>query len=123
MNSVKEDEKDGDVDVRVRIRPNDVDEEFEVDKLNRINHIFNKREHALDSFVQKFGSEEEAYNAVQNAANEALKEGKLTPNEKGILPSGDMGNIIEVDGVSIRLIGGRVQGDKVIISSFSRKNL
>jgi hypothetical protein len=30
MNSVKEDEKDGDVDVRVRIRPNETEKEFGV---------------------------------------------------------------------------------------------
>ena len=53
---------------------------------NRLNHIFGKSEHALESFVKKFDSQERAYNAVQNAANQALKAGKLTPNAKGILP-------------------------------------
>ncbi len=90
---------------------------------NRLNHIFGKSEHVLESFVKKFGSQEKAYNAVQNAANQALKAGKLTPNAKGILPSGDMGNIINVSGMNIRLIGGRVENGQVILSSFSRKGL
>ncbi|MBP1221903.1 DUF6443 domain-containing protein [Flavobacterium sp. 1355] len=93
------------------------------EKENRYNHIFGKEEHDLDSFVQKAGSEDKAYNAVQNAANEALANGELSQNSKGILPNGDKGNIITVNGMQIRLIGGRVSGDKVIISSFSRKGL
>jgi hypothetical protein len=90
---------------------------------NRLNHIFGKPEHELENFVAKFGSQEKAYDAVQSAANKALLEGKLTPNAKGILPSGDMGNIINVQGMNIRLIGGRVENGQVILSSFSRKGL
>ncbi len=60
---------------------------------------------------------------MQNAANQALKAGKLTPNAKGILPSGDLGNIINAGGMNVRLIGGRVENGKVILSSFSRKGL
>jgi hypothetical protein len=51
------------------------------------------------------------------------KAGKLTPNAKGILPSGDLGNIINVGGMDVRLIGGRVENGQVILSSFSRKGL
>jgi RHS repeat-associated protein len=91
--------------------------------LNRLTHIFGKSEHALGSLVKKFGSQEGAYNAVQNAANQSLKAGKLTPNAKGILPSGDLGNIINVAGLNVRLIGGRVENGQVILSSFSRKGL
>jgi hypothetical protein len=90
---------------------------------HRLRHIFGKAEHALGNLVAKFGSEEKAFNAVQNAANEALKAGKLTPSAGGILPSGDLGNIINVDGIDVRLIGGRIDNDKVVISSFSRKGL
>jgi hypothetical protein len=92
-------------------------------KANRFNHIFNKSEHALESLVKKFGSEEKAYNAVQKAANRALKDNKLTPNASGILPNGDNGNIINVGGMSVRLIGGRVENGAVKLSSFSRKGL
>jgi RHS repeat-associated protein len=91
--------------------------------VNRLNHIFSKSEHALESLVSKFGSQQHAFNAVQHAANQALKLGKLTPNVKGILPSGDLGNIINVGGMNVKLIGGRVENGRVIISSFSRKGL
>jgi RHS repeat-associated protein len=91
--------------------------------VHRLKHIFGKPEHALESFVSKFGSQEKAFNAVQHAANQAFKSGKLTPNAQGILPTGDLGNIINVGGMNIRLIGGRVENGQVIISSFSRKGL
>lgn len=90
---------------------------------NRLNHIFGKSEHALDGLVKQFGSQNKAYNAVQNAATQALKSGKLTPNAKGILPSGNAGNLINVGGTNVRLIGGRVVDGKVVLSSFSRKGL
>jgi RHS repeat-associated protein len=89
----------------------------------RLHHIFGKSEHALESLVTKFGSQEKAFNAVQEAANKALKAGELRPNSAGILPTGDLGHIINVDGVSVRLIGGKVEDGQVIISSFSRKGL
>ncbi|MCA6440917.1 MAG: RHS repeat-associated core domain-containing protein, partial [Chitinophagaceae bacterium] len=90
---------------------------------NRLKHIFGKSEHALESLVAKFGSEEKAFEAVQEAANEALKAGRLTPNSAGILPNGDLGHIIDVGGMKVRLIGGKVEDGKVIISSLSRKGL
>ena len=86
---------------------------------NRLNHIFGKSEHALENLVTKFGSQEKAFNAVQNAANQALKAGKLTPNAEGVLPS--VGEILNVGGMNVRLIGGKIKDGKVIISSFSRK--
>lgn len=88
-----------------------------------MKHIFGKSEHALESLVTKFGSEEKAFEAVQNAANNALKARRLTPNSSGVLPSGDLGNIIDVGGMNVRLIGGKVEDGKVIIASFSRKGL
>ncbi|GMQ30636.1 RHS repeat-associated core domain-containing protein [Algoriphagus confluentis] len=88
---------------------------------NRLHHIFGKSEHALEGLVEKFGTEAKAFEAVQKAANLALKSGKLTPNSIGILPSGNSGNVINVGGLNVRLIGGRVENGKVVISSFSRK--
>ena len=90
---------------------------------NRLNHIFGEPSHNLGGFVKAQGSEKAAFAAVQKAANAALSAGKLTPNAKGILPSGDAGNIIKVGDTVIRLIGGRVIDGKVQISSFSRKGL
>jgi hypothetical protein len=97
--------------------------EAEIIALNRLNHIFGKSEHALEGLVTKYGSQESAFMAVQNAANTALKAGELTPNLKGILPNGNLGNIINVGGMSVRLIGGRVVNGEVILSSFSRMGL
>lgn len=73
--------------------------------------------------VKSFGTEEKADDAVQKAANNALKQGKLTPNLKGVLPNGNNGNIINVAGKDVRLIGGKVENGRVILSSFSRKGL
>ncbi len=90
---------------------------------NRYIHIFEKEMHELNSLVAKFGTQEEAYQAVQKAANLALMEGKLTPNAKGVLKSGNAGDIIDVEGMPVRLIGGWIKDGKVVISSFSRYGL
>ncbi|MEB2774655.1 hypothetical protein SYJ56_05020 [Algoriphagus sp. D3-2-R+10] len=90
---------------------------------DRLYHIFGQEKHDLGDFVSQYGNQENAYNAVQVAANQALTDGVLTPNAKGILPSGDKGNIINVGGTNVRLIGGKVTDGEVILSSFSRKGL
>lgn len=88
---------------------------------NRLKHIFDNVGHNLDDLVVKFGSKEEAFNAVQRAANIALREGKLLPSVEGVLPS--PGAILNVEGINVRLIGGLVKNGEVIISSFSRLGL
>tara|TARA_B110000285_G_scaffold235604_1_gene318577 strand:+ start:902 stop:4846 length:3945 start_codon:yes stop_codon:yes gene_type:complete len=88
---------------------------------NKLNHIFKNPRHALDDLVTKYGSENAAYNAVQKAANQAAKNGGLTPNSLGVLPSGNAGNIINVGGLNVQLIGGRIIDGIVKLSSFSRK--
>jgi RHS repeat-associated protein len=95
----------------------------EIKKLQRLHHIFGKAEHALDPLVKKFGSQEKALEAIQNAANKALKDNKLNIGNNGILPTGNNGNIIKVGGMDVRLIGGRVSNGNVTISSVSRKGL
>jgi hypothetical protein len=90
---------------------------------NRLNHIFGKPQHALDAFVRASGGREQAFMRIQDAANAALREGKLTVGLTGILPHGDAGNIIDVGGTQIRLIGGRVVDGVVEISSASRMGL
>ena len=86
----------------------------------RYTHIFEKESHNLGDLVQKFGSEADAFNAVDEAAQSAFKAGQLAPNVNGILPKGDLGHIINVGGMNVRLIGGRVIDGRVFISSFSR---
>ncbi|HMG76425.1 MAG TPA: SpvB/TcaC N-terminal domain-containing protein [Pyrinomonadaceae bacterium] len=90
---------------------------------NRLNHIFGKAEHALDEFVSAQGGREQAFRTIQDAANQALREGKLIPGPNGVLPSGDAGPIIDVAGTQVRLIGGRVVEGVVQIASASRKGL
>ena len=90
---------------------------------NRLSHIFGKAEHALDEFVSAQGGREQAFRAIQNAANQALREGKLVPGPGGVLPSGDAGPIIDVAGTQVRLIGGRVVEGVVQVASASRKGL
>ena len=59
----------------------------------------------------------------QEAANQALREGRLVVGPNGILLRSDAGNIIEVGGTKVRLIGGRVVDGAVEISSVSRLGL
>ena len=90
-------------------------------KLNKLNHIFGKSSHVLQNLVLKFGSEEKAFIAVEKVANKALEAGELVPNAKGILPS--IGKVLNVDGINVQMIGGKVVNGKVIISSLSRQGL
>lgn len=90
---------------------------------NKLHHIFDKEEHALDDFVKSQGGQQKAFHAIQRAANQALREGKLVPGPNGLLPGGDAGPIIDVVGTKIRLIGGRVVNGIVQIASASRKGL
>jgi hypothetical protein len=58
------------------------------------------REHVLQDFVLKFGSEEKAFIAVEKVANNALKAGKHVPNTMDILPSVE--KVLNVDGIKFR---------------------
>lgn len=75
---------------------------------NRLNHIFNNSEHAFDDLVEQFGSQTAAFNAVEEAAQEAFESGQLTVNANGALPSGDAGSNINVIGKIAKLIGGSI---------------
>ena len=90
-------------------------------QLNKLNHVFGKSAHLLQALVLKFGSEEKAFIAVEKVANKALEAGELVPNAKGILPS--VGKVLNVDGINVQMIGGKVVNGKVIISSLSRQGL
>lgn len=64
------------------------------------------------------GSAEAAYGAVQNAANAALRSGLLRPGVNGVLPGAGAGAVLNVNGVNVQLIGGRVIDGVVQIGSF-----
>jgi hypothetical protein len=85
---------------------------------NKVNHIFREGKN-LDGLVRASGgSAEAAYRAVQNAATEALRQGLLKPGANGVLPGAGAGAVLNVNGVSIQLIGGRVVDGVVRIGSF-----
>jgi RHS repeat-associated protein len=91
---------------------------------NKVNHVFGEASHKLDDLVRASGgSQEAAYRAVQEAANLALRQGKLLTGPNGILPGGQAGHVLRVNGVNVQLVGGRVVDGKVHIGSFSRRFL
>jgi hypothetical protein len=89
----------------------------------RLDHIFGQSKHELDGFVQANGGQEQAFTRIQDAANAALREGRLTVGPNGVLPTGNAGNIINVGGTQVRLIGGWIVDGTVRISSVSRRGL
>lgn len=85
---------------------------------NKINHIFREGKN-LEGLVQASGgSAESAYTAVQQAANQALRDQLIVPGANGILPGGGAGAILNVNGVNVQLIGGRIINDAVSLGSF-----
>ena len=54
------------------------------------------------------------------AANQALKDGLLSPGANGVLPGAGAGAgaILNVNGVNVQMIGGRVIDGEVHIGSF-----
>lgn len=91
---------------------------------NKLEHIFGNTSHNLDALVTASGgSQANAFNAVQDAANAALREGRLTVGPNGVLPGGQAGAILNVNGVNVQLVGGRVINGEAQIGSFSRRFL
>jgi RHS repeat-associated protein len=85
---------------------------------NKVNHIFREGKN-LEGLVRASGGSAEAgYGAVQNAANEALRSGLLTPGANGVLPGAGAGAVLTVNGVNVQLIGGRVIDGVVKLGSF-----
>lgn len=50
--------------------------------------------------------------------NQALTEGRIVAGPNGILPGKGLGAILEVNGVKVQLIGGRVMNGVVELGSF-----
>ncbi len=72
----------------------------------------------LAALVRASGSELGALRAVQAAANRALAEGRIVPGPNGILPGNGLGAVLDVNGVRVQLIGGRVVNGLVELGSF-----
>jgi RHS repeat-associated protein len=85
---------------------------------NKINHIFRPGKNLDNLISASGGSANIAYNAVQQAANQALREGRLVVGPNGVLPGNGAGAVLNINGVSIQLIGGRVIDGVVHIGSF-----
>jgi hypothetical protein len=91
---------------------------------NKLEHIFGNALHNLDDLVKASeGSQANAFTAVQDAANAALREGRLTVGLNGVLPGGQAGAVLNINGVNVQLVGGRVVNGEVQIGSFSRRFL
>ncbi|HET9049227.1 MAG TPA: RHS repeat-associated core domain-containing protein [Chiayiivirga sp.] len=89
---------------------------------SKISHLFDNPKHGLDVLVDASGgSREKAFAGLQDAANKALANGQLVPGANEILPGGQSGAILKVNGVDVQLVGGRVNGEVVEIGSASRR--
>ena len=87
-------------------------------ELNQIAHVFPRAEKGLAALVNASGSELNALRGVQAAANQALAEGRLVAGPNGILPGNGFGAILNVNGVNVQLIGGRIMNGVVELGSF-----
>ena len=85
---------------------------------NKVNHIFRDGKNLQGLVRASGGSAEAAYGAVQNAANDALRRGLLTPGANGVLPGAGAGAVLNVNGVNVQLIGGRIIDGVVQLGSF-----
>jgi hypothetical protein len=51
---------------------------------NKLNHIFGQAKHNLDDFVGKFGSQDEAFFAIQDATQAAFNAGDVATGARGV---------------------------------------
>jgi RHS repeat-associated protein len=97
----------------------DLPAEATAKELNQIAHVFPRVEKGLEGLVEASGgSELNALRGVQAAANQALADGRIVAGPNGILPGKGSGLILNVNGVNVQLIGGRVVDGVVELGSF-----
>ncbi|MGX5203189.1 hypothetical protein [Aliikangiella sp. IMCC44632] len=89
-----------------------------IKRLNKINHIFGKARHKLDDLVEACGSEAKAFDKLNEAAQAALKNGRLNL-KNGI----NTETVVTVNGVDVVLVGGRVINGRFVLGSASRSRL
>lgn len=85
---------------------------------NKISHIFREGKNLEGLVHASGGSAEAAYRGVQQAANEALRTGAVRSGANGILPGAGRGAVLNINGVNVQLIGGRVINGEVRLGSF-----
>ncbi|XAK45963.1 hypothetical protein AAID91_05075 [Campylobacter coli] len=79
---------------------------------NKLNHIFNKKEHNLDDFLKSFGnSKEKAYEAVVKKIEKDYASGKVSENFT-------QGHIININGFNIEVRGVIKNGESKIGTMF-----
>ncbi len=76
---------------------------------NKLNHIFGNASHNLESLAQQLGSQENAFGAIQSAAQEAVNTGGLT----GVLET-----VVDVGGTQVTVRGAFVDGAVKIGTAF-----
>ena len=85
----------------------------------KANHIFNNLEHKMGSFLEKYKSEEEALQAIQKAAQDALESGKMNIREDGV----NTVTRVNIDGMDVDIVGGREIDGSFEIGSASRRDI
>ncbi|WP_419633582.1 hypothetical protein, partial [Thiolapillus sp.] len=86
---------------------------------NKLNHVFGQEKHRLGQLLDKFGgNQEKAYRALDDAAQQALMSGKLNI-KNGI----NTQTRVNVNGVEVDLVGGRVVNGRFQIGSASRRDI
>lgn len=76
---------------------------------NKLRHLFGKPQHKLDDLVKTYGSEKEAFLALQRATQEAVKKQKI----KGIFET-----TVKVGGETVKVRGNVVNGVVKIGTAF-----
>ena len=87
-------------------------------ELNQIAHVFPFAAKNMGGLIRASGSELNALRGIQAAANQALAEGRLVAGANGILPGNGLGAVLNVNGVNVQLIGGRIINGVVELASF-----
>ncbi|KGK10063.1 hypothetical protein [Vibrio navarrensis] len=82
----------------------------------KLKHIFDQEKHKLGKFLDKFdGDQERAFRAIDDAAQEALVNGALDTSKKI--------NRVNVGGMEVDLVGGKVVDGRFRIGSASRRDI
>ena len=86
---------------------------------NKLNHIFGQEKHRLGPLLDKFGgNQEKAFRALDDAAQQAFKGGKLNL-KNGI----NTQTRVNIKGVEVDLVGGRIVNGRFQVGSASRRDI
>ena len=78
---------------------------------NKLNHIFGKEAHNLDTLLSKFGRDQvKAYNALKKATQQYASSNKITGTFKDI--------VVNVNGVDVTVRGTVINGQVKIGTAF-----